>query len=231
MEEVDLKELFVYFIKRISIVIAITFLFLMIGFIYIMFIRTPLYKGDTTVILVNKNSDSNGSQTITQSDVVLNQKLVSTYTQIVKSKKVLNQVINNLSLDYTYSQLNGHVSVSNVSDTEIIRISVSDEDSKRAAKIANAVAEVFKEEISNIYHLENVTIIDKAEVQSKPFNIKVGKTLAISFAGGIAISIMLIFVLFYFDTSIKSSEDVEKKLGVAVIGTIPHVGSGKRGRK
>ena len=230
MEEVDLKELFAYFFKKISIIIAITFLFLIAGFVYIMFIRTPLYKGDTTVILVNKSGDSN-NQTVTQSDVVLNQKLVSTYTQIVKSKKVLNQVINDLNLSYTYGQLNKHVSVSNVSDTEIIKISVSDEDPETAAKIANAVATVFKEEVGNIYHLENVTIIDKAEVQSKPFNIKVAKTLAISFVGGMAVSLMLVFVLYYFDTSIKSSEDVEKKLGVAVIGTIPHVGSGKRGRR
>ena len=230
MEEVDLKELFVYFMKRISIIIAIVFLFLVTGFVYISFIRTPLYKGDTTVILVNKN-DNNNTQSVTQSDIVLNQKLVSTYTQIVKSKKVLNQVIENLALNSTYGQLNKHVSVSNVSDTEIIKISVSDEDPERAANIANAVANVFKEEVSNIYHLENVTIIDKAEVQSKPFNIKTGKTLAISFVGGLAISLMLLFILYYFDTSIKSSEDVEKKLGIAVIGTIPHVGSGKRGRR
>lgn len=231
MEEVDLKELFVYFMKRFSIIIAITFLFLLIGFVYIMFVRVPLYKGDTTVILVNKSLDNNSSQSITQSDIVLNQKLVSTYTQIVKSKKVLNQVIDKMGLSYTYGKLSGRVSVSNINDTEIIKISVSDENPERAANIANAVAEIFKEEVSNIYHLENVSIIDKAEVSSKPFNIKVTQTLGISFVGGIAVSLMLLFVLYYFDTSIKSAEDVEKKLGVAVIGTIPHVSSGKRGRK
>ena len=229
MEEVDLKELFIYFIKKISIIIAITFLFLITGFVYTMFIKTPLYKGDTTLILVNKNLDSNSNQTITQSDVVLNQKLVSTYTQIVKSKKVLNQVINNLSLKYTYAELYNRVSVSSVSDTEIIKISVSNENAELAAKIANAVATVFKEEVSEIYHLENVTIIDAAEVAKTPNNIHMIKTLVISFVGGIAVSIMLLFVLYYFDTSIKSSEEVEKKLGIAVIGNIPHYESGKRG--
>lgn len=229
MEEVDLKELFVYFIKKISIIIAITLLFLITGFVYTMFIKTPLYKGDTTVILVNRSLDSNNNQTITQSDVLLNQKLVSTYTEIVKSKKVLNQVINNLSLKYTYVELYSRVSVSNVSDTEIIKISVSNEDAELAANIANVVATVFKEEVSEIYHLENVTIIDKAEVAKNPYNIKIVKTLGISFVGGIAVSVMLLFVLYYFDTSIKSSEEVEKKLGIAVIGTIPHYSSGKRG--
>ena len=230
MEEVDLKELFGYFLKRISIIIAITFLFLITGFVYITFIRTPLYKGDTTLILVNKNSDNTNNQSITQNDIVLNQKLVSTYTQIVKSKKVLNQVIKTLNLRYSYGELYNFVGVSNVSDTEIIKISVSNENAELAASIANCVANVFKEEVINIYNLENVTIIDKAEVQSKPYNIKLVKTLGISFVGGVAVSIMLLFVLYYFDTSIKSSEEVEKKLGIPVIGTIPHVSSRKRGK-
>ena len=228
MEEVDLKELFSYFIKRGSIIIAITVLCLITGVVYTLFIKTPLYKGDTSIILVNR-SDSSTSSQMTQSDVVLNQKLVSTYSQIVKSKKVLNQVITNLNLKYSYSELYSHVSVTNISDTEIIKISVSDENPELATTIANSVADVFKQEVSEIYHLENVTIIDKAEVQKSPYNINVVKMAGIGTVGGLAISVMLLFVLFYFDTSIKSSEEVEKKLGIAVIGTIPHVG--KRGSK
>ena len=103
---------------------------------------------------------------------------------------------------------------------------MSDESPELATQIANNVAEVFKEEVSEIYHLENVTIIDKAEVPKSPYNIRLVKTVGICFVGGIAISIMILFVFFYFDTSIKSSEEVERKLGIAVIGTIPHVGKG-----
>lgn len=221
MEEVDLKELFVYFIKRILIIIVVVALCLITGVVYTLFIKTPQYKGDISIILVNKNDNSN--QTMTQSDIVLNQKLVATYSQIVKSKKVLNQVITKLNLKYSYSELYSHVNVSNYTDTEIIKISVTDENAELATTIANSVAEVFKEEVSEIYHLENVTIIDKAEVSKKPFNINLVKTIGVCFVGGLAISFMLLFVLFYFDTSIKSSEEVEKKLGIAVIGTIPHV--------
>ncbi len=227
MEEVDLKELFVYFIKRISIIFAITILCLITGVVYTLFVKTPLYEGRTSIILVNKNTD-NTNATITQSDVVLSQKLVATYSQIVKSKKVLNQVISNLKLGYTYSELYSHVTVSSVSDTEIIKISVSNESPELAASIANNVAEVFKTEVSEIYNLENVTILDKAEVAKSPYNIKVVKTAGISVVGGVAISVMLLFILFYFDTSIKSSDEVEKRLGIAVIGTIPHYG--KRGK-
>ena len=228
MEEVDLKELFIYFLKRISIIIAITLLCIITGVVYTLFIKTPLYEGKTTIILVNKSLDNNSNATITQSDITISQKLVSTYTQIVKSKKVLNQVIANLKLNYSYTELYNHVSVSNVSDTEIIKISVSNEEPGLAARIANNVAEVFKGEVSEIYHLENVTIIDEAEVAKTPYNINIVKIIGICFVGGIAISVMLLFILYYFDNSIKSSEEVENKLGIAVIGTIPHYG--KRGK-
>lgn len=228
MEEVDLKELFVYFIKRISIVIAVIVLCLITGIVYTVFIKTPMYEGKTSIILVNKNTESNSNASITQNDIVLSQKLVSTYSQIVKSKKVLKQVISNLKLDYSYSTLYNHVSVSNVSDTEIIKISVSNESPELAASIANNVAEVFKTEVSEIYNLENVTILDRAEVAKSPYNIKIVKTAGICVVGGFAISVMLLFILFYFDTSIKSSEEVENRLGIPVIGTIPRYG--KRGK-
>ncbi len=227
MEEVDLKELFVYFIRRISIIVAMTVLCLLTGIVYTMFIKTPLYRGDTTLILVNRNLE-NSNSAITQSDVLLNQKLVSTYTQIAKSKKVVKQVIEDLNLKYSYSDLYSHISVSNVNDTEIIKISVSDKEPEKAAQIANTLANVFRDEVSEVYHLENITILDKAEVQSTPYNIKVVKTAGICFVAGVAMSVMLLFILYYFDNSIKSSDEVEKKLGIAVIGTIPHVG--KRGK-
>ena len=227
MEEVDLKELFVYFIRRISIIVAMTVLCLLTGIVYTMFIKTPLYRGDTTLILVNRNLE-NSNSAITQSDVLLNQKLVSTYTQIAKSKKVVKQVIEDLNLKYSYSDLYSHISVSNVNDTEIIKISVSDKEPEKAAQIANTRANVFRDEISEVCHLENITILDKAEVQSTPYNIKVVKTAGICFVAGVAMSVMLLFILYYFDNSIKSSDEVEKKLGIAVIGTIPHVG--KRGK-
>ncbi len=198
MEEVDLKELFVYFIKRISIIIAITVLCLITGLVYTKFIKTPLYDSNTTIILVNKDINSDSNNSITQSDIVLNQKLVSTYTQIVKSKKVLKQVITNLNLNYSYSKLYSRVSVSNVNDTEIIKIMVSDENPELAARIANDVAEVFKTEVSEIYHLENVTIIDKAEVSKTPYNIKLVKTAGICVVGGMAISVMLLLKVILF---------------------------------
>ena len=222
MEEINLKDLFSYFFKKIPIILFVTLLFLTVGIIYTMFIKTPLYKGDTTLILVKQDSNyGQESSSQTQSDILLNQKLVTTYSELIKSKRVLNQVISILELDCTNSELSQKISVSSVKDTEIIKISVSDEEPKDASRIANTLADVFKYEVMDIYDLQNVTIIDKAEVQDEPYNIEVVKSAVIFFALGFMLSVGVIFVIYYFDTSIKSSEEIENRLGVPVIGNVP----------
>ena len=88
-----------------------------------------MYQSYTTVIL---GSSANTSNSITQNDINLNKNLVSTYAQIVKSKRVLEQVITQLDLDIEYEELANKISVGSVNDTEIIKISVSDSDAVRA---------------------------------------------------------------------------------------------------
>ena len=222
MEEINLKDLLVYFLKKTPIILFVTLLFLTVGIIYTMFIKTPLYKGDTTLILVKQDSNyGQESSSQTQSDILLNQKLVTTYSELIKSKRVLNQVISILELDCTNTELSQKINVSSVKDTEIIKISVSDENKKDASRIANTIADVFKYEVMDIYDLQNVTIIDKAEVQKEPYNIEVVKSAVIFFAIGFMLSVGVIFVIYYFDTSIKSSEEIENRLGVPVIGNVP----------
>lgn len=221
MEEIDLKDLFMFFVKKIPIMLITAFIFLWFGIGYTMFLQTPLYRGDTTLILVKKSNGLDQTTLITQNDIVLNQKLVSTYSQIIKSRRVLNQVIQKMGLDCTVEELSSKISVSSVSETEIIKISVSDEDKNEAVAIANTIAEVFKDEIVEIYNLENVTIIDQAKVSENPYNIHKVRTALLAFIAGGALSAAVLFVVYYFDTSVKSSEQIEKRLGIPVIGSVP----------
>lgn len=222
MEEINLKDLFSFFVKKTPIIMLITFIVFLLGVGYTAFLKTPLYNGNTTLILVKKQANyEQGASSQTQNDIVLNQKLVATYSEIIKSRRVLNQVVTRLNLDYSSGELSQKIAVSSVSNTEIIKISVSDANAKKASRIANTIADVFKEEVMEIYNLENVSIIDKAEVQEAPYNIQVTRDAVIFFVVGLVVSMGIIFVTYYFDTSIKSAEEIENRLGVPVIGTVP----------
>lgn len=221
MEEIDLKDLFKYFIKKMPIILIVSFVFLWFGIGYTCFFKTPLYRGDTTLILVKKNDGADQSTSLTQNDIMVNQKLVSTYSQIIKSRRVLNQVIKKMGLEYSVQELSSKISVSSVSETEIIKISVSDKDKNEAANIANKIAEVFTDEIIEIYNLENVTIIDKAQAAEAPYNIQKVRSALLALIAGAGLSSAALFVVYYFDTSVKTSEQVEERLGIPVIGCVP----------
>ena len=215
MEEIDLKELLNYFVSKMFLMLSIIFVVLIIGFSYDAFIKVPKYKSYTTILLTTENS------TITSTDVMLNKNLIDTYAEIIKSRKVVGKVIENLNLDYTIEELQKNISVANVNDTEIIKITVDNKDGNLAKNIANEIAKVFNGEIIKLYNIQNIGIVDYAEESLVPYNINILKSIAIYILAGLFTSLAVVFVMFYFDTTIKTTEEVERKLNIPVIGAIP----------
>ncbi len=223
MEEIDLRELLSYFWNKKLIIIILFVLFLAGGIIYSTSLQKPQYKSYTTILLTKEE----GSTTITSNDISLNRNLVDTYREIIKSRNVLGKVITNLNLKCTVDELYNKVTVENINDTEIIKISVVDPNAWKSMEIADEIAEVFNSEVVKLYSIQNIGVIDTAELPTKPYNINHIKTVALASAVGLVFGFGLVFVIFYFDTTIKSSDDVEKKLGIPVIGSIPVVGGKK----
>jgi capsular polysaccharide biosynthesis protein len=222
MEEINLKELFDYIKERILIIAIIVLGVLILGSVYSLFIKTPLYKSTSTLVLVSDEGTS-ASNTYTTQDVTLNNQLVSTYSKIVTSHRVIDTVISNLNLDYSYSEVVKEVAVTTETGTQIIKVSVSDPDKALAASIANEIVKVFGEEIKSIYKLQNVSVVDEAEEAKYPANVNYIKEAIIYILVGTVLAFGIVFVIYYFDTSIKGPEEIENKLGLPVIGVIPKV--------
>lgn len=217
MEEINIKDLFKFYLNKSLIIIFITLLFTIFGYYYNEYIQIPMYNGTTTIILVQNNNKTNYDLT---QGVTLNEKLLSTYTEIIKSRSVLEPVIEKLNLNTTLEDLKEQISVTELS-TSIIEITVSDKDNEKAATIANNIAEKFKEEISIIYKLENVSVLDEAIPEEEPHNVHKTKQLIIFMAIGIIISSTIIFIAYYFDNTIKDKKDIEQYLNIPVLGEIP----------
>ena len=115
MEEIDLKEIFYYIFKKKIFVILSVIICGIIGVLYTKYMVTPMYSSYSTVVL-SKPEDTTliesmvlteaSSNSITQNDVTLNQKLISTYSEIMKSRTVAEQVINELNLNISENELN-----------------------------------------------------------------------------------------------------------------------------
>ena len=226
MEEIDLRDFWELIKSKVLLIINCTLVFAIAGLVYLAFLNVPMYRSSTSIVLA---SNSGANNTITTSDVTINKNLVQTYSEIVKSRKVIENVINNLGLNYSYEGLVKNVSVSAISNTEIIKVSVSDVNASTAARITNNIANVFIDEVSSIYNMTNVKVLDEASIPTAPYNVNYIKTIGISIIAGIIFSLIIIFLIFYFDNTIKSPEQVETKTGLPVLGRIPlHKKGGKK---
>ena len=219
MEELDLKEIFWIIWDKKKIVLAITAILVLIAAIYSFILQTPKYKSTTTVVLTM--SEGENATAVTTTDVTLNQKLLGTYVDIVKRDMIIDKVIENLQIaNLTSSQLKSDVTVSTKTDTYIIDITVSNENSEYAARIANEIGKVFSEEVSKMYKMNNIYILDSAKVNSTPYNVKPAKYIGIAFIAGIFISWAVIVIMNLFDTTVKSADEIEKALKVPVIAQL-----------
>lgn len=222
MEEIDIKEILNYFWDKKIIIIILLILSIGCGVVYNNFFKVPMYQSSTTIALTRTNDGSdNNDSAISERDISFNKQLINTYSSIIKSRRVLDQVIKNLKLKTTSAELMNRISVSNEVDTALLKIAVSDTKKKTAQKITKEILKVFSKEIVNIYDINNITILDEATIPSSPYNINPKKDYVI-FAGiGLILGIVIIFIIYYFDTTVKSAEQIESKINIPVLAIIP----------
>ena len=219
MEEINIKDFLNYYRRYILLVVMVVVLCVLVTVLYDKIFKTPVYSTYTTVVLV-KNETNENTDTLTLNDVNLSQKLVSTYREIITSRLVLSQVISELNLDYSVDQMMREIDVTAKSDTEILKITVTDKDANLASKIANVVAEVFDREITKIYNISNVSIIDKALVPSSPSNMHLMRDVVLIMVASFAGVSAIIFVIFYFDDTLRSVEEIEGEIGLPLIAKV-----------
>lgn len=219
MEEINIRD-FLNYLKKYVLVIAAVALVLIIGvFIYDKSIKKPLYTTYTTIILTKSNEAQTGT-TITQNDILLNQKLVETYSKIIKSKLVLEQVISETGVTYTTEELSENVSVEAYENTEMLKISVTDQDPELAASIANSIAQVFSGEIAKIYQINNISVVDVAVTPEEVSNNTLKRDLLIALFIGIFGTIGVVFVVYYFDDTVKLTDNLEEEIGMPVVAKV-----------
>ncbi len=218
-ETMDLREILQIIYKRLWFIILVTLVCIISSGIISFFVLDSIYEASTT-LMVSKTRDDQSSN-LQYNDILMNQKLVKTYSEIVKSNRVLEKVIEQLDLDMTTGDLKNKIQVSSVSDTEIIRIAVQDKDPNFATELANSIAVVFMGEIGSIMKMDNVQFIDPAKVPIDPVKPRPFLNIAIAAVLGVMISVFIVFLVEYFDNTVKTVDDVENKLGLPVLGSIP----------
>ncbi|WP_195939354.1 YveK family protein [Romboutsia sp. 1001713B170131_170501_G6] len=224
-ETIDLKEYFSIIKKRFWIIALLTVLAAIISGVLSFFVLKPVYQANSTLIV---NTEQNEETNILTGDqFTVTQKLAVTYGEIIKSRAVIEPVIKKLDIDKTYEELVEQIVVSPVKDTQIIDISVEDQNPKKARDIANEIPKVFTKEAKRITNANSVEVIDKAIIPENPIKPNKVMNVAIAAVLGLMIGLFVVFLKEYLDNKIKTPQDIEKHLDLPILGVIPNEGSVK----
>ena len=214
--EIDLLELLREFRRRIWIILGVIVLFGGVAGAFSKFVLTPQFKSTAMVYILSKET------TLTSlADLQIGSQLTKDYKIIVTSRRVLNQVIDEMELGLTYKDLKEKVTIDNPQDTRILSMSVEDPDPNMAKMIADKIATVSSDYIGDIMEMVPPKLIEEGEVpvlKSSPSNAK--NALIGGLLGAVLIC-GLITVQVVMNDTIRTEEDVTKYLGLSVLASVP----------
>ena len=218
-EDIDIKRILEIILSKKLLIVLILLFSILFGYAYSYYYKKPEYKSSVTILLVADENKTN--KELTQTDLNINNGLISTYSSIAKSTNVVQKTIENLELNMSASSLQKKVDAKQIDSTQFLKISVTNANPELAKNIANELAQVFTQQIKEIYNLQNISIVDEAEVESTPCNVNHMKDIIMFAFAGLFLAMVSVVAIFMFDDTIKSEEDIEKNVKLKAIGTLP----------
>ena len=225
--EIDLGEVFHLVISKLGVIILSGILLGVLSIIGTMLFITPKYESTTKIMVLNKQDNN----TLTSADMQTSTQLTKDYAELIQSRTVLEGVIAQLNLDMTYKEMLNKVSVETSSDSRIVSISVTDEDPYTASEIANAVRDMAAEHIQSVMDIEAVNVVDTANIPNEKASPSLAKNGVIGGLLGVIIAMAAVIIIYLTNDTIKVEEDVERYLGLSVLGSIPFSEKESRSKK
>ncbi len=223
--ELDLRDYIRIIRKRIWLILSIVVVTSLITGLVSIFVLEPIYEASTKLI-VNQSRTDIGLSELDINTVNLNIRLIDTYKEIIKTPAIMNKVAEqHPEWKLSPEQLVNKVQVSSVNNTQVMTLVVQDLSQSKAANIVNAISNVFIEEISTLMQVDNVFMLSEAKVLATPQPVKPSPVLnvAISIVVSLMVSVGIVFLIEYFDDSVRSEQDVLRYLNLPTIAMIPKV--------
>ncbi|WP_239747812.1 Wzz/FepE/Etk N-terminal domain-containing protein [Mammaliicoccus sp. P-M56] len=215
-ETIDLSKLLLILKKNMKYLIILPIVFLALSMVITFVFMTPKYSSSTQVLVNQKETDN---QMMAQ-QVQSNLQLVNTYSEIIKSPRILDKVSKNLKGKYSSNEISGMLTVSNQSESQILNIVVENESREAASTVANEIANVFSKDVSKIMNVDNVSILSKADTNGNQISPQPLVNSVVGIFLGLIVALIIIFLKEILDKRIKTEEDVVEILDLPVLGTI-----------
>ena len=216
--EIDLVELLGVILHNLWIIIVSGVIVAAAALLVSYFIITPKYESVTKIYVISKTN----ADTMTYSDLQAGSTLTKDYKELVKSRPVLEEVLAETGIDVELKELEEQITVEVPQDTRIVSITVEDKDPYEARIIADSVRIAASKHIREVMDTEAVNVVEEASLPIEKSSPSILKNTAIGYAVGLFLAIAIVIINYIMDDTIKTPDDVEKFLGVSVLGSIPY---------
>lgn len=222
-QELDIMRLLLLTKRNWRFILAAAVICLIVGFSLAKWVIAPQYASSTMLVVNAENNQNNTPTTITNDQLTTAQELVNTYSVILKSDTVLDQVISDLNLNETADTFAKDITVEGVNQTQVLKITVKNGNPQLAKNIANDIARVAPDVIIKTVKAGSVEIVSDAKLNLRPVFPNTTLFAVCGFLIGFIGSFLIVLVRELLDNTFDSGDDVEKRLGISVIGVIPAI--------
>ena len=205
--EIDLVEVFQLMLKRWWLIIGCAVVFAAAAFGYTKLFVTPQYEASSMIYILSKTTSISSAL-----DLQLGKQLTVDFETLATSRPVVEKVIDELGLDTEYETLVGSITVSNPTDTQILKISARNPDPVLARDISNAMSDATAEQIAAVMVTDKPSTVEEAVVPRYPVSPNVKKNTLIAGLAGALLVMAIILLNYLLDDRIKSEEDIVKYL-------------------
>lgn len=222
-ETISLQELFSILRKSLWRILALTIVAAVISFAVSTFLIKPTYQAGTQILVTPKKQEND---VIDASQVQSSVTLVNTYRVIIKSPAILEKVQAEVkNAPTSINALNNMITVESEQNSQVINVSVQNTDAALASNVANSVASVFSEDITDLMNVDNVKVLSVSGIPTAPVSPNIILNTAIAAVVGFLLGVGLAFLREVLDRRIRTEEQVQQILDLPVLGSIPDIDS------
>lgn len=220
MEEqvISISEIIDAVKKRWKIIALTTVLATLVSGIFSFFVISPTYEASTKIFIGKEGAESEGYNS---SDVSMYQNLIKTYSELIKTKDLVNKAIDNSEYDLSVNSVLNGITVNTLTGTQILQISYQSKSPSIAKNILESITNEFITKAEELVPNGNVKILESVELPKNPVAPNKTMNIAIAFILGMMVGFGIVFLLEYLDNTYKNKEQLEKDLDIPVLGVIP----------
>ena len=220
MEEqvISISEIIDAVKKRWKIIALTTVLATLVSGIFSFFVISPTYEASTKIFIGKEGAESEGYNS---SDVSMYQNLIKTYSELIKTKDLVNKAIDNSEYDLSVNSVLNGITVNTLTGTQILQISYQSKSPSVAKNILESITNEFITKAEELVPNGNVKILESVELPKNPVAPNKTMNIAIAFILGMMVGFGIVFLLEYLDNTYKNKEQLEKDLDIPVLGVIP----------